>query len=422
MGRITEVAAAEPLMLESRFLQNLLDVGGAAIADLLQRAANSRDEDLVETLAVAAYERCWEKLHCGSWKDVLPVWRQAFGLASVLQARCLQCRKQSAECLKLLDMCLMMAGPLAPPETHALIASVERQLAEDAQEDELSESRHFKRPRLENEGLLHHGGEVKEPTLKFPVRRLKMPTLEEFRRTVVLQNEPVIITEAMEFWPALGRAAGPERAWKNVKYLRRVAGLRTVPVEIGSSYLGNDWGQQLMTLNEFLDRHILPPLDKENDHPVSPRKLGYLAQHRLFDQIPALGRDIMTPDYCTVQRDEDVDDDEDITTNCWFGPGGTVSPLHFDPKDNVLCQVVGAKYLRLYAPDENEKLYPIEGMLSNTSLVQVEDPDDEQFPEFRNAKYVECVLHEGEMLYIPPKYWHYVKSLSTSFSVSFWWS
>ncbi|KAG3174172.1 Bardet-Biedl syndrome 7 protein [Phytophthora idaei] len=411
-------AAAEPLALESRFLKNVRDAGGAAIADLLQRAANSEDEELVETLAVAAYERCWEKLHCGSWKDVLPVWRQAFGLASVLRARCLLRCKQSPECLKMLDMCLMMAGPLAPSETHALIASVERQLAEDAQQDEPSEPRHFKRPRLEDEGLLHLGGEVKEPMLTFPVRRLEMPTLEEFRHNVMLQNEPVVITGAMEFWPALGRAAGQERAWKDVKYLRRVAGLRTVPVEIGSSYLGDDWGQELMTLNEFLDQNIIPPLTKDTEtHLTSPRRLGYLAQHRLFDQIPALGRDIMTPDYCTVLRDEDVEDEEDITINSWFGPGGTVSPLHFDPKDNVLCQVVGAKYLRLYAPEESEKLYPIEGLLSNTSLVQVEDPDDEQFPEFRDAKYVECVLREGEMLYIPPTYWHYVRSLSTSFSI-----
>ena len=31
------------------------------------------------------------------------------------------------------------------------------------------------------------------------------------------------------------------------------------------------------------------------------------------------------------------------------------------------------------------------------------------------------VLQPGEMLYIPPRWWHYVKSLSVSFSVSFWW-
>ncbi len=33
----------------------------------------------------------------------------------------------------------------------------------------------------------------------------------------------------------------------------------------------------------------------------------------------------------------------------------------------------------------------------------------------------QCVLAPGECLYIPRHCWHYVRSLSPSFSVSFWW-
>jgi [protein]-arginine 3-hydroxylase / protease len=131
----------------------------------------------------------------------------------------------------------------------------------------------------------------------------------------------------------------------------------------------------------------------------------------------------MTPDYCTLQRDGVADEeDDDITVNAWFGPQNTVSPLHFDPKDNLLCQAVGSKYLRLYAPSESDKLYPVEGLLSNTSQVDVEHADPLKFPLVQAAPYTECVLHAGEMLFIPPRYWHFVRSLSTSFSVSFWWS
>ena len=54
--------------------------------------------------------------------------------------------------------------------------------------------------------------------------------------------------------------------------------------------------------------------------------------------------------------------------------------------------------------------------------VDVEVPDLVKFPEFSSAVYQECILKEGQMLYIPPYYWHYVRSLSLSFSVSFWWS
>lgn len=40
----------------------------------------------------------------------------------------------------------------------------------------------------------------------------------------------------------------------------------------------------------------------------------------------------------------------------------------------------------------------------------------------RDLEFLDCILEEGDMLYIPPKWWHYVRSLTTSLSVSFWWS
>jgi [protein]-arginine 3-hydroxylase / protease len=101
----------------------------------------------------------------------------------------------------------------------------------------------------------------------------------------------------------------------------------------------------------------------------------------------------------------------------------TISPAHTDPYHNLLTQVVGEKYIRLYAPKYSANLYPHVGskLLANSSQVDVEHPDHARFPEFDAAVPQECVLRAGEMLYIPPKYWHYVRSLSTSISLSFWW-
>ena len=38
-----------------------------------------------------------------------------------------------------------------------------------------------------------------------------------------------------------------------------------------------------------------------------------------------------------------------------------------------------------------------------------------------STPFHQCVLGPGELLYIPRHAWHYVRSLETSFSVSFWW-
>jgi lysine-specific demethylase 8 len=61
-------------------------------------------------------------------------------------------------------------------------------------------------------------------------------------------------------------------------------------------------------------------------------------------------------------------------------------------------------------------------MHTNTSQVDVEHIDEQRFPAFVHVPYRDVVLEPGDMLYMPPQWWHYVKSLSTSFSVSFWWS
>lgn len=47
--------------------------------------------------------------------------------------------------------------------------------------------------------------------------------------------------------------------------------------------------------------------------------------------------DIRVPEYCCLSKDYDNSCDPDI--NAWFGPANTVSPLHYDPKDNLLAQV-----------------------------------------------------------------------------------
>jgi lysine-specific demethylase 8 len=75
---------------------------------------------------------------------------------------------------------------------------------------------------------------------------------------------------------------------------------------------------------------------------ASPPPVAYLAQHGLFAQLPSLAADFSVPQVLAGVSVGAV--------NAWIGTAGTVSRAHFDSYDNALCQVVGYKVARLFAP------------------------------------------------------------------------
>lgn len=65
------------------------------------------------------------------------------------------------------------------------------------------------------------------------------------------------------------------KKWVDVNYLLKVAGSRTVPIELGSQYSDENWSQKLMLLKDFIKDYYLQDSGEK----------GYLAQHNLFDQV-----------------------------------------------------------------------------------------------------------------------------------------
>ena len=59
-------------------------------------------------------------------------------------------------------------------------------------------------------------------------------------------------------------------------------------------------------------------------------------------------------DMANMLNDNDIGKQnfEDVIINGWFGPIGCKSPLHHDPYHNLLVQVCGYKFVRLFAPSE----------------------------------------------------------------------
>nr|BAD10244.1 N-acetyltransferase and Transcription factor-like protein [Oryza sativa Japonica Group]BAD10660.1 N-acetyltransferase and Transcription factor-like protein [Oryza sativa Japonica Group] len=362
-GEPRAAAAAEGGEKRAALLREITEEGGFAFVASAEKAA--ADGDL--RAAEAAREMAWEQLHACPRSEVGRAWRDAYALAC-LHVAALRVAGGGGDgrraALRALDMGLIMGGDLLRAELEEAIARVVADRSRGcgggggdgagengADVEKWMEGLTRKRDLADVLKVLP----VKSLSCK-QIERRSCISLEAFIRDYFLCESPVILSGYIDHWPARTK-------WKDIRYLERIAGDRTVPVEI-----------------------------KE------------------------LREDIMVPEYCNAGGGELQ------KLNAWFGPEGTVTPLHHDLYHNLFAQVLGRKYFRLYSASISNDLYPHrETMLSNISQVDLDNINVNEFPRTGDVEFMDGILEEGDLLYIPPKWWHYVRSLSTSFSVSFWW-
>ncbi len=224
---------------------------------------------------------------------------------------------------------------------------------------------------------------------------------------------PVLIKQYAYNWPCL---SDPHRSWLNLKHLklRVTQSDSVVPIEVGIHYMDPQLRKHKISLESFLD--FLIKYQNASIYDVVDLPMVYLAQHEVQD-IAVLREDVEVPAICNTGKGNIY------RSNIWFsGPKGSISPCHHDPFQNVLVQIIGEKEVWLIDPKHSDNLYPAVGTLQkNTSLVNFDKPDMEKFPRLANIEVFKAVLHSGDALFIPLKWWHYCKAPSISCSVNYWW-
>lgn len=269
-------------------------------------------------------------------------------------------------CMKLLDLGIMMGGPRTQQLLHSAVVEIEQLVTPRLRDGKRAAKR--QRGECERRELTTTARPAQGCQLTLPprmmcasvaeIQRISLPPLEVFLQQHMKSRRPVILTKAMSDWPAMTPISPSKRdakessdgvqmscrngRWCDMQYLKRVAGMRTVPVEIGDTYLSKNWRQEMMMFGEFISRHIETKQSQYQQSMTLHTKLGhesrkqqnepkqeqqprqdradkaYLAQHPLFEQIPRLRDDIVTPPYCYLTERFDGGDVEP-TVNGWFG-------------------------------------------------------------------------------------------------------
>ncbi len=223
---------------------------------------------------------------------------------------------------------------------------------------------------------------------------------DEFFRSYYSVNRPVVFQDGLKGCSALAR-------W-NPDYLKARCGNEMVEVMSGRSRdrdyeINSNQHRTRTRLHEFVDRVKQAAQTNDFYMVANNRSLESPNMQSLLNEVHILDN-ILDPARAPSRM------------FLWFGPGGTVTPLHHDAMNILLAQVYGRKTVTLIPSFQTPWVYNHIGVYS---AVDCEKPDYNKFPLFRKAMQLKVLLEPGQVLFIPVGWWHHVRSMDVSISLSF---
>jgi len=223
---------------------------------------------------------------------------------------------------------------------------------------------------------------------------------KEFLDRYYARNEPVLLTDVCDRWPA-GSLWTPA-------YLAEKLGSVEVEVMAGRESdpdyeVNGNQHRFLMPFDEYAAK--VETLSRSNDtYLVANNKLlSAEAARSLWD------------DFSLDERYLAPDPGHDHAF-FWFGPAGTITPLHHDTVNVLFNQVDGWKHVILIPSLEIHRVYNNLGVYS---AVDPRDPDLGRYPMFAGAQQIHLDVGPGQTLFIPAGWWHHVEAMEMSISISF---
>lgn len=230
------------------------------------------------------------------------------------------------------------------------------------------------------------------------VARVRRVTKRAFVQRFYGPQRPVVLTDMMGDWKALAR-------WTPAYFKRRWG---EVPVRVAFDRDATDFYDlnvhaisRSLRFGDFVD--LVETKRRGND--------AYLVANNdgLREKLPELARDLGFFGGLLDRRRLDG------RVYLWYGPGGTVTPLHHDTANILFCQVRGKKRFTLIDPWWTQL---VRDCVSFYSFIDAERPDLRRCPYLSRVPRLTVTLGPGQALFLPAGWWHHVRSLSVSVSVS----
>ena len=218
----------------------------------------------------------------------------------------------------------------------------------------------------------------------------------DFEKHYLNARKPLIIKDMSKTWPAYDK-------W-NLDYMKSVVGDKTVPLYDSSKADASRPINAAATEMKFEDYIELIK--------TTPTDLRIF----LFDPIKQAPK--LLDDYSAPK--DLMEGFLDSYPSMFFGGKGSVTFLHYDIDLAHIFHTHfnGRKHVILFENKWKERLYQIPYATYALEDYDVEWPDFERFPALKGVKGVEAFLEHGDTLFMPTGYWHWMKYLDGSFSIS----
>lgn len=219
---------------------------------------------------------------------------------------------------------------------------------------------------------------------------------EEFREKYLLPRKPVVIRNMAKNWPAYQK-------W-TMEYMKEVVGDVEVPLYDSSKADPSAPINASAAKMKFADY-----IDLIQREPTDLRIF-------LFDPIKSAPK--LLEDYISPKKL--MGGFLDKFPNMFFGGKGSVTFLHFDIDMAHIFHTHfnGRKHILLFDYKWKDRLYKIPYATYALEDFDIANPDFEKFPALNGIEGVECFLEHGDTLFMPTGWWHWMKYLDGSFSIS----
>ena len=113
----------------------------------------------------------------------------------------------------------------------------------------------------------------------------------------------------------------------------------------------------------------------------------------------------------------------------YYGRVGSQTPIILQKNHrHLMCQLYGKRRIIIFMPEQDEFLYPTNSSndqnkkKSKKALVKSKvdfwNQDLETYPKFNNARYLEIILSQGQILYIPYGWWWASECITESITLN----